>query len=61
MRYNGSFTAPPCTEGVRWLLFVQPVELSAAQIEAFAVVFPDNSRPLQLASGRVPQVDSKSN
>ena len=61
VRYNGSFTAPPCTEGVRWLLFVQPVELSAAQIEAFAVVFPDNSRPLQLASGRVPQVDSTSN
>lgn len=59
-RYNGSFTAPPCTEGVRWLLFVQPVELSAAQIEAFAAVFPNNSRPLQPAAGRVLQLDSKS-
>lgn len=59
-RYNGSFTAPPCTEGVRWLLFVQPVELSAAQIEAFAAIFPNNSRPLQPAAGRVLQLDSKS-
>ena len=59
-RYNGSFTTPPCTEGVRWLLFVQPVQLSEAQIAAFAAIFPNNSRPLQLAAGRLLQVDSKS-
>lgn len=59
-RYYGSFTRPPCTEGVRRLVFEQSVELSAAQIDAFAAVLPKNSCPLRPAAGRVPQLDSKS-
>lgn len=46
-RYHGSLTTPPCTEGVRWVVFTQPVEAAPAQIRAFAGLFPMNARPTQ--------------
>ncbi len=45
--YAGSLTAPPCTENVTWTVMAQPIEASAAQIAAFAELFPLNHRPLQ--------------
>ncbi len=51
-RYPGSLTTPPCSEGVRWLVFVQPVELSAQQIQSFAGVIKGNNRPTQPHNGR---------
>jgi carbonic anhydrase len=45
--YTGSLTTPPCTQGVRWLVLQTPVEISAAQIEAFAALFELNARPVQ--------------
>lgn len=45
--YTGSLTTPPCSQGVRWLLLTEPVELSEAQIEAFAAIFELNARPVQ--------------
>ena len=51
--YMGSVSAPPCTEGVRWVVLKTPVEVSAAQIAAFAKLFPDDARPLQPLDGRV--------
>ncbi len=45
--YFGSFTTPPCTEGVNWLLMSKPVELSAPQIEALQKIFYNNNRPIQ--------------
>mgnify|MGYP002713165811 CR=1 FL=1 len=45
--YQGSLTTPPCSEVVRWLLLDTPVELSAAQIEAFAAIFEMNARHAQ--------------
>jgi len=50
--YSGSLTTPPCSEGVRWLLLTTPVEISAEQMEAFAAVFEDNSRPVQALNAR---------
>ncbi len=57
-RYPGSFNTQPRTEGVRPVI-VQPLKLSAAQIDAFTTILPNNSRPLQPAAGRVLQLDSK--
>lgn len=50
--YEGSLTTPPCTEGVRWIVFKQPIELSADQIARYTAVFSGNNRPLQQLNGR---------
>ncbi len=51
--YTGSLTAPPCTEGVTWIVLKTPIEISPAQIEAFAKLFPHDVRPPQPLNGRV--------
>ena len=50
--YEGSLTAPPCTEGVRWFIFEQQVEISRDQLRAFAKLYKVNSRLLQDPHGR---------
>ena len=45
--YAGSLTTPPCTENVTWTVFESPMTASAAQIDAFASLFPANNRPIQ--------------
>lgn len=52
-QYEGSLTGPPCTEGVRWIVMKQPLELSAAQLDELARRFPPNARPVQPLNGRV--------
>jgi carbonic anhydrase len=51
--YSGSVTAPPCTEGVKWFVLKQPLELSREQIATFARLYPDDVRPPQPLNGRV--------
>lgn len=51
--YEGSLTAPPCTEGVTWYVLKSPVEVSSAQIAAFAKLYPHDVRPAQPLNGRV--------
>jgi carbonic anhydrase len=51
--YTGSLTAPPCTEGVKWIVMKTPGEVSVAQITAFARLFPDDARPLQPLNTRI--------
>jgi Carbonic anhydrase len=46
-RYAGSLTTPPCSEGVLWTVFREPIEASPAQIAQFAALFPMNARPVQ--------------
>ena len=50
--YTGSLTTPPCTEGVRWFVFQEPLSISLAQLNIFTRLFPLNSRPLQDPHGR---------
>ena len=53
-RYTGSLTTPPFTEGVKWITFAQPMEMSAAQLQAFETLFPEgNARPVQPLNGRI--------
>lgn len=54
--YAGSLTAPPCTEGVTWYVLKTPVEVSPAQIEAFAKLYPHDVRPVQPLNGRTIQM-----
>ena len=51
-RYEGSLTTPPCKETVEWNVYLDPVTVAQADIDAFAKIFPDNSRPLQPANRR---------
>jgi carbonic anhydrase len=50
--FDGSLTTPPCSENVKWYVLKTPIEASAAQIEAFAKLYPDNARPVQPLNGR---------
>ena len=51
-RYDGSLTTPPCSEGVKWIVMTDPVQVSARQINAFRNVMKDNNRPVQPLNGR---------
>lgn len=58
-RYTGSLTTPPCSEGVRWLVMTNPVELSAEQLRALKTLFEEgNNRPVQSLNDRHPIEDS---
>ncbi|HEY1209841.1 MAG TPA: carbonic anhydrase family protein [Terracidiphilus sp.] len=50
--YMGSLSTPPCTEGVRWFVFVQELSVSRAQLRAFVALFRMNTRGLQDTHGR---------
>lgn len=51
--FNGSLTTPPCTEGVRWIVFKQPVALAKKQVEDFKQIMQhDNNRPVQPVNAR---------
>lgn len=52
IRYDGSLTTPPCSEGVLWTVYERPRTISKAQLGAFTAVHPENSRPVQPLNGR---------
>ncbi|MEO6823412.1 MAG: carbonic anhydrase family protein [Nitrosospira sp.] len=52
-RYDGSLTTPPFSEGVKWIDLAQPMDMSAAQINAFSSMFPGgDAREVQALNGR---------
>ena len=59
-RYDGSLTEPPCSEGVRWLVAAEPLQVDEAQLEQMKAVVRDNHRPIQPANGRPVFIDASS-
>lgn len=53
-RFNGSFTTPPCTEGVRWIVSETPMTVSEEQVKALqAALKHPNNRPVQDLNARL--------
>lgn len=51
--YTGSFTTPPCTEPVRWIIMKNPISAPPKLIERFIGILHYNSRPVQPLNDRV--------
>ena len=51
-KYSGSLTTPPCSEGVYWMVFKQPIQASAEQIQQMNEFMGENSRPVQPHNSR---------
>lgn len=51
-RYMGSLTAPPCTEGVEWLILKEPISVSIEQLAVYKKSFSDNARAAQPVNQR---------
>ncbi|MFQ5427817.1 MAG: carbonic anhydrase [Thermodesulfobacteriota bacterium] len=52
-RYSGSFTTPPCTEGVKWFVMKNKIQLSADQLKTFGKIMHGDNRPVMPLNGRV--------
>ncbi len=53
-RFNGSLTTPPCSEGVRWLVFKTPLTVSKEQVDKFLhTMHHANNRPIQPKDARL--------
>ena len=59
-RYSGSLTTPPCSQGVAWNVMVEPVTMSAEQIETLSSIIGKSNRPVQPLSGRTIREDTQS-
>lgn len=52
VQYDGSLTTPPCTEGVAWIMMLDPIQVSAEQIAQFERIIGVSNRPVQPLNGR---------
>jgi carbonic anhydrase len=50
--YKGSFTTPPCTEAVEWIILKEHPTASKEQMETLHKIMGDNFRPVQALNGR---------
>ena len=53
IRYMGSLTTPPCSEGVNWHIANQTMTASASQIARIHAIMGDNARPVQPLNHRL--------
>ncbi|NBT00122.1 MAG: carbonate dehydratase [Betaproteobacteria bacterium] len=52
-QFMGSLTTPPCSEGVLWTLFQEPVKIRPEQASIFLKVVGMNARPVQPLNQRL--------
>lgn len=57
-RYSGSLTTPPCSEDVDWLMMIEPINISDAQLAAFTEIMEGNDRPVQPLNDREVREDT---
>lgn len=50
--FAGSLTTPPCSEGVKWIVMKQPVEVTNATVARFYSILGANNRPTNPLNGR---------
>jgi len=50
--FEGSFTTPPCTEGIQWYVLKTPMSASQSQIDRFHTAMGNNARPTQALNER---------
>ncbi len=50
--YSGSFTTPPCSEGVKWFILKQALEAEEKLLDTIAEILKHNNRPAQDLEGR---------
>ena len=50
--YKGSLSHPPCLEGVQWIVFNTPLQLSKKQLSTLRSVYNNNNRPVQNINNR---------
>ncbi|HEY3351430.1 MAG TPA: carbonic anhydrase family protein [Thermoanaerobaculia bacterium] len=60
LAYEGSFTAPPCTENVRWYVLKTPAGITGEQLGAFVSLphMTPTNRPVQPLAGRKVLLDT---
>ncbi len=57
--YAGSLTTPPCSEGVRWNILQEPIQVSKKQIDTFETLYQVNARLTQPTNGRIIELHEK--
>ncbi|MGB5833699.1 MAG: carbonic anhydrase family protein [Thiohalocapsa sp.] len=52
LAYQGSLTRPPCTEGIRWYVLRDALEVDVGDLRRLAQLGGPNARPIQPLEGR---------
>ena len=54
--YSGSFTTPPCSEEVQWIVLRSEDPVSKPEVDAFKAKYAKNARPVQPLKGRTVEI-----